>query len=83
MAHLATEIKDRYPERLILYDLPPLLSSDDFLVFLPHVDASLLVVQEGKTRAGEIQRSLELLGNHNLLGMVLNKSAEENLYPYY
>ncbi len=83
MADLAREIKNRYPERLILYDLPPLLSSDDFLVFLPYVDASLLVVQEGKTRAGEIQRSLELLGNHNLLGMVLNKSAEENLYPYY
>ena len=83
MANLTKELKERYPERLIIYDLPPLLVSDDFLVFLPQIDASLLVVQEGKTHAGEIQRSIHLLENDNFLGTVLNKSTGENIYPYY
>jgi capsular exopolysaccharide synthesis family protein len=83
MTNLARELKDRYADRMVLYDLPPLLSSDDSLVFLPQVDATLLVIQEGKTRDGEIQRSLDLLKDNNLLGTVLNRSAEQNVYPYY
>ncbi len=83
MGSLVREIKGRYPDRLILYDLPPLLSSHDFLFFLPHIDANLLVVQEGKTRDGEIQHSLNLLKNYNLLGTVLNKSTEKDSHPYY
>ncbi len=78
---LVREIKGRYPERLMIYDLPPLLSSHDFLVCLPYIDTNILVVQEGKTNAGEIQHSMNLLKNYNLLGTVLNKSAEEN--PHY
>ena len=83
MVSLAKEIKSRYPNRFVIYDLPPLLSSDDALVFLPHVDATLLVVREGVTRAGEIQRSIDLLKGSNFLGTVLNGSADEDFFPYY
>lgn len=83
MLHLLSELKGRYPDRIVIFDLPPLLASDDSLVVLPHIDASLLVIREGGARAGEIARSLRLLENHNLLGTVLNDSAEENLHPYY
>lgn len=74
MAALALELKNRYPDRIVLYDMPPLLPTDDALVFLEHIDASLLVVQEGKTRRPEVQRALELLKDHYLVGTVLNKS---------
>ena len=67
----------------MIYDLPPLLASDDSLVFLPQLDATLLVVQDGKTKAGEIQRAMELLDGYNLLGTVLNKSSEGDQHPYY
>ena len=83
MQHLLAELNGRYSDRIVIYDLPPLLASDDSLVVLPHIDASLLVVREGATRSGEIQRSLRLLDNHNLLGTVLNDSAETNPHPYY
>lgn len=83
MQHLLAELKGRYSDRIVIYDLPPLLASDDSLVILPHIDASLLVVREGATSAGEIQRSLRLLDSHNLLGTVLNDSAEKNPHPYY
>jgi exopolysaccharide/PEP-CTERM locus tyrosine autokinase len=74
MGQLVQELKQRYPSRIVLFDLPPLLSAADALAFAPHVDAALLVVQEAKTREEDITRAAELLGATKLLGTVLNKS---------
>ncbi|MCU0838980.1 MAG: hypothetical protein MUE49_09700 [Rhodospirillales bacterium] len=84
MAALAAELKSRYPNRLVLYDLPPLLLTDDALVFLNHVDASLLVFAEGQTRRGDIERALELLKDHQPIGTVMNKARwTQTLAGYY
>lgn len=74
MAHLVEELKNRYPSRIVLFDLPPLLSSADALAFVPYVDAALLVIEEGKTQADEAKRALGLLDSTNVIGTVLNKS---------
>lgn len=74
MAALASELKTRYPDRLLIYDMPPLLAQDDPLTFLPHVDAVLLVVQDGVTKAADVKRSLEILEAANVIGTVLNNS---------
>jgi len=71
---LVEELKSRYPSRIVLFDLPPLLSTADALAFSPYVDAALLVIEEGKTRADEAKQSLGLLGSTNVIGTVLNKS---------
>jgi protein-tyrosine kinase len=84
MTALAAEMKSRYADRLVVYDLPPLLPTDDAIVFLKNADATLLVIEEGRTRRGDIQRAVELLENHNLIGTVLNKStATSGAYSYY
>lgn len=72
MAMLANELKTRYPDRMIIYDMPPLLAQDDPLAFLPHVDAVLLIVQEGATRSDDIKRCAEILAHANVIGTVLN-----------
>ncbi|MFO1152666.1 MAG: CpsD/CapB family tyrosine-protein kinase [Rhodospirillales bacterium] len=74
MADLAAELKTRYPDRIVVYDLPPLLLTDDVLVFLKHVEACLLVVEQGATHRDAVERCLELLQDFNLIGTVLNKS---------
>lgn len=79
---LFRELKARYPDRFVLYDLPPVLSSDDAIVILPNLDASLLVVQEGKSHENEVERALDLIRDHNLLGSVLNKSEHGEGYYY-
>jgi len=83
ITNLIEELGKRYPDRIVIYDLPPLLASDDSLVILPQVDSSLLVVQEGKTGAGAIQKARRLLQDHHLIGTVLNRSAQGNIHPYY
>lgn len=75
MGALAEELKMRYADRLIIYDMPPLLAQDDPLAFLPHVDAVLLVVQDGVTKTSEIKRSLEILASAQVLGIVLNNAV--------
>jgi Mrp family chromosome partitioning ATPase len=71
---LVEELKTRYPSRIVLFDLPPLLTAADTLAFSPYVDAALLVVEEGKTQADEAKRALGLLESTNVIGTVLNKS---------
>jgi len=77
MSSLVDELKSRYQSRIILFDLPPLLNTDDALLFMHHFDAALLVIEDGKTTPEEVRRSLSLLEETNLAGMVLNKSRTD------
>ena len=74
MSHLVEELKTRYPSRIVLFDLPPLLATADAIAFVPHVDAALLVLEEGKTSIHDAQSASELLKDTHLIGAVLNKS---------
>lgn len=83
MARLVNELKTRYPSRFVIFDLPPILSADDALAFSPHVDAALLVVEDGVTTKDDLARSVELLKQTELLGTVLNKTSERQTAYYY
>ncbi|MCR4347337.1 MAG: CpsD/CapB family tyrosine-protein kinase [Sulfuricaulis sp.] len=74
MSRLVEEFKTRYPSRIVLFDLPPLLATADAISFAPYVDAALLVLEEGKTPMHDAQRATELLKDTHLIGVVLNKS---------
>lgn len=76
MQELVDQLKHRYAERIVIFDLPPLLHSADALAFLPFIDATLLVVGDGITARDEIQRAESLLANANLIGVTLNFSRE-------
>ena len=75
VVQLVEELKTRYPSRLVLFDMPPLLTCDDVLTFLPNIDAVMLVVEEGETKKAELARAYDLLQNTNVIGTVLNKSV--------
>jgi capsular exopolysaccharide synthesis family protein len=76
MAGLARELKMRYPDRIIIYDMPPVLEQDDPIAFLPHVDAVLMVVGNGVTKVDELKQSLEAMGKANVIGTVLNTNRQ-------
>ena len=67
---------------LILIDLAPALSTADVLVVAPKVDATLLVVAQGKTRRESLARTVELLAEYTVVGVTLNRSREL-LSDYY
>lgn len=82
MGRLVQELKSRYPSRIVLFDLPPLLAADDALSFAPYVDAFLLVFRDGKTTKTEVEHSMEILKDAPIVGTVLNGS-DERLSAYY
>jgi capsular exopolysaccharide synthesis family protein len=61
---------------IIVIDLPAILSADDALAISPWVDGFLMVVSESGTGREDLTRSLEMLRESNLVGVVLNKSSE-------
>ncbi|MCU7862092.1 MAG: hypothetical protein KZQ86_20215 [Candidatus Thiodiazotropha sp. (ex Lucinoma kastoroae)] len=83
MVQLVEELKNRYPNRIVIFDMPPLLSCDDMIAFSPYIDAVILVVEEGGTLKDELKRAFELLDRANIIGTVLNKSSDNNAtYSY-
>jgi len=75
MSKLVDELKTRYPQRLVIFDLPPVLEGDDVLAFSSCAEATLLVVEDGKTNSKDLARAADLLQHANLIGSVLNKST--------
>ena len=76
MAEMVRELRGRYPDRLIVFDVPPILSGADTLALSNYMDATILLVEERKTTRDDVQRACELLRHSNLMGVVLNKSRE-------
>lgn len=68
------DITARYSDRIVIFDLPPLLRNDDAMVFVPYTDACLMIVEEGLTTSEDLERSIRLLDDVDLLGTVLNKA---------
>jgi protein-tyrosine kinase len=76
MAGLVRELRERYPDRLVVFDVPPILSGADTLALSTYMDATILLVEEGKTTREDVERSLDLLRQSTVMGIVLNKSLE-------
>jgi len=86
MQSLTKEMAQRYPDRLILFDSPPLLSSSEPAVLAEHMGQVLFVVEADVTRREMIESALERLPPNCATGMVLNKGRSwrgSNQYPYY
>jgi len=81
-AALVTELRQRYANRIVIFDLPPVLQADDALAFSKHVQAGLMVVSEKHTGREDVVRAIDLLKDLTIVGTVLNGSRE-NIQTYY
>lgn len=76
MLELLDIVASKNSSSIIIFDLPPLLRSDDVLAFGPLVDAILFVVSTGRTSRADIEKAKELLNEFEVLGTALNMSDE-------
>ena len=87
MKRIVKELKQRYPERYVIFDTPPALPFADANVLAGIVDATLFVVREGKAKSEDVLKTLEEFKEHNLLGVVYNDAHEflktQSYYSYY
>jgi non-specific protein-tyrosine kinase len=73
MKALVSELKSRYSDRYIFFDVPPILSGADALAFAPLVDAIIVLVEADKTAMPSVKKALELIPREKFLGLVLNR----------
>ncbi len=76
MAELVKEMKERYPERILVFDGPDILTAADSLLFSKFVDGIVLVVEAEATTRNDIQLAIERIGKEHLIGTILNKARE-------
>lgn len=81
-ADVLQELRSRYANRILIFDLPPVLLADDVLAFSSYVQAGLFVVAEGKTERQGLERALRLLDALPVIGTVLNRSREKVGFYY-
>lgn len=83
VVNLIQELKDRYKSRIVIFDAPPILNSDDAMVLLPQVDCFLLVIANGMSTKAEVEEAMHYLPQEKLLGVVFNKADIETREYYY
>lgn len=83
MSNLASDLKAKYDSRMIIFDMPPVLQTDDVLLASKFIDCTLLVVEDGKNKEAEIVKTMQLLEGSHLLGSVLNKSEKPPMHQNY
>ncbi len=76
MAQLMEEITHRYADRIVIFDMPPLLGLDDVLVLSPEIHACVLVVPENGNTQEEIRQAMQLLPEQGFMGVVFNKASD-------
>jgi protein-tyrosine kinase len=79
---LIRDLKEHSPNRIVLFDLPPVLGADDALAFAPQVDTALVVVGEEHTRREDLLRCFEILRDIPIIGTVLNGSRTDSSLAY-
>jgi protein-tyrosine kinase len=83
MENLVKELKHFYPDRYVLFDLPPVLNYADPRIFAQFVDGIILVVEMGKTPREDIQKCVEVFKEFPLIGLVLNKVDTQDHEGHY
>jgi capsular exopolysaccharide synthesis family protein len=83
VAELIKDLRERYKSRVVIFDLPPALVSDDVMVLMQQIDCVLMVVADGMCTKREIEDTLNLLPSAKLLGTILNKADIEPQAYYY
>lgn len=74
MKHLCDELANRYSDRVIVFDAPPLLQTSHARVLSHLAGQIVLVTEAGKTTHHEITEAVSQFGKDKVVGMVLNKN---------
>lgn len=83
-ARVLTQIEKTFQPDIMIFDMPPMLLTDDTLAFLKNVDCAIIVAGAETTTIHQIDIcEKEIAAQTNVLGVVLNKCRHmENGYGY-
>jgi len=83
MAEVIYELANRYPDRIIIMDSPPLLVTSEAQALAKQAGQIALVVESGKSLHNDLQETLETLDRTKPINVILNKSIYTQSGGYY
>ena len=85
MEDLAKELAVRYPDRVVIFDCPPILGVTETPVLSNLMGQAAIVVEESKTRIDDVKKATSLLNQDMALGLIMNKTLKstKDTYGYY
>lgn len=85
MAALAEELAQRYPDRIVIFDCPPILGVTETPVLSSLVGQAIVVVEESKTKLENVKKAVAQLNDDIAIGFVMNKTvrSKKDEYGYY
>ncbi len=83
MTDLMDDLADRYSDRIIIIDTPPLLATSETQALAFHAGQSILVVEAGETTHRQLDEALTLLPSRERLYCILNKANESDIGDKY
>lgn len=78
MSSLLQDFKERYKDRLVIFDAPPLLRSNVAMTLAEKMDQIIILIEPGVTKTADLKSVQEHLPSHVEVKYVLNKSLETN-----
>ena len=75
MRMLADELADRYSDRVVIFDSPPILAASQAAVLAHLVGQILMVVEAGRTPQNTLMEALGQLDDNKIIGLMLNKTS--------
>lgn len=75
MTQLLEEMASRYPDRIIVFDSPPLLITTESRVLATHMGQVVVVVNAGKTLQSEVRQAIDTIDTCPVKMLVLNRSS--------
>ena len=76
MKHLIDDLSKRYPDRVVIFDSPPILVTSGAGVLASLVGQIVFVVHAERTLNSQVKESLKQLNRKENVGLVLNRSRE-------
>jgi receptor protein-tyrosine kinase len=83
MATLLAELASRYPDRIVIFDSPPLLATTEARVLATNMGQIVMVVASDATTQHAVKHALSALDSCEIVMMVLNKARESDIGTYY
>jgi receptor protein-tyrosine kinase len=82
MQQFMDELARRYPDRLVIFDTPPVLAHASTMVLTGMVGQVLLVVEAERTDQHLVTESLRVIGENVRVGLILNKTNQRESADY-
>ena len=76
MIRLLDDVSKRYPDRIIVFDSPPLLLTTEARALATHMGQIVIVVQSGTTTQAAVREALSTIESCPLKMMVLNQATQ-------